>query len=50
MPTLRRNLGWVDRTIRLAIGLGLVALVFVGPETWWGWLGLLVAASGFFGY
>jgi hypothetical protein len=34
----------------MAIGLGLVALVFVGPKVWWGWFGLLVVASGFFGY
>ncbi|MEE8448130.1 MAG: DUF2892 domain-containing protein [Thermodesulfobacteriota bacterium] len=50
MLALRRNLGRVDRTIRVVIGFGLIALVFVGPKVWWGWLGLLLVASGFFGY
>lgn len=40
----------LDRIIRVAIGLALVSLVFVGPKTPWGWLGLipiLTAAVGF---
>ena len=50
MLVVRRNLGWVARTIYIVVGLGLVALVFVGPKTWWGWLGLAVVAEGFVGY
>jgi hypothetical protein len=39
----------LDRGIRAVIGVVLIALVFVGPQTPWGWLGiipLLTAATG----
>jgi len=35
------NVGTTDRLIRAMIGLALLALVFVGPQTPWGWLGLI---------
>lgn len=35
---MRCNVGKVDRIIRLVLGLALVSLVFVGPQTPWdGW-------------
>lgn len=30
-----------DRAVRATLGLVLIALVFVGPRTPWGWLGLV---------
>ena len=45
-----RNEGTVDRVIRVLAGLGLVSLVFVGPQTPWGWLGLVPVATGLMGY
>jgi Protein of unknown function (DUF2892) len=45
-----RNIGGMDRIIRVVLGIGLLALVFYGPETRWGWLGLvplLTAVVGF---
>lgn len=45
-----KNIGTVDRILRLVVGLALIALVFVGPQTPWGWIGivpLLTAAIGF---
>ena len=41
--------GW-DRTLRVLLGIGLLALVFVGPHTPWGWLGLLPLVTGLFGF
>lgn len=38
---IRRNVGTTDRIIRLIVGLGLLSLVFFGPQTPWGWIGLL---------
>lgn len=35
------NVGTVDRALRAAIGLVLLSLVYVGPRTPWGWVGLL---------
>ncbi|MCG5512507.1 YgaP family membrane protein [Ectothiorhodospira shaposhnikovii] len=40
-----KNMGSTDRMIRIVVGLGLIALVFVGPQTPWGWLGLIPLAS-----
>ena len=36
-----KNIGRTDRIIRILVGLGLIALVFVGPKTPWGWIGLV---------
>jgi hypothetical protein len=42
----KTNVGTVDRTIRIVVGLALIALVFAGPQTPWGWIGLVPLASG----
>jgi hypothetical protein len=35
------NVGKIDRIARIVIGLGLLSLVFVGPKTLWGLIGLV---------
>lgn len=35
------NMGAADRIIRVLVGIILIALVFVGPQTAWGWIGLV---------
>lgn len=40
------NVGSVDRVFRIVLGLVLIALVFVGPQTPWGWLGIFPLATG----
>ncbi len=42
------NVGGIDRILRVAVGLVLIALVFVGPRTPWGWVGLVPLATGLF--
>lgn len=39
----------VDRAVRVVIGLALLALVFVGPHTLWGLVGLLPLVTGLVG-
>jgi len=39
------NMGTADRVIRALIGLGLLSLVFVGPQTLWGLIGLIPLAT-----
>ena len=46
---LRRNEGNADRVARVVLGIALIALVFVGPQTPWGWLGLIPLATGLMG-
>lgn len=46
---LTHNEGMADRVLRVVIGLILIALVFVGPRTAWGWLGLIPLVTGLVG-
>ena len=36
-----KNVGSIDRILRIVVGLGLISLVFVGPQTPWGWVGIV---------
>ena len=45
-----RNIGTADRRIRIVVGFALLALVFMGPRTAWGYLGLIPIGTGVFGY
>jgi hypothetical protein len=40
------NVGTVDRFVRILFGLVLLSLVFVGPKTLWGWIGILPVLTG----
>lgn len=46
---LKVNVGSLDRVLRIAVGITLIALVFVGPMTPWGWLGIIPLATGLVG-
>ncbi len=47
---MSQNIGVFDRWLRLFVGATLILLVFVGPRTPWGWLGLIPLATGLVGY
>jgi hypothetical protein len=47
---IKANLGIVDRTVRILVGASLLALVFVGPQTPWGYLGLVPLLTGVVGF
>lgn len=40
------NIGTIDRYARIILGIGLLALVFVGPKTPWGLIGLVPLVTG----
>lgn len=42
----KTNVGSLDRLVRVVLGVFLIALVFVGPQTPWGWIGLVPLATG----
>ena len=47
---MKPNVSFTERAARFALGAGILSLVFLGPKTPWGYLGLigvLTAASGF---
>lgn len=45
-----RNEGTIDRVLRVGLGVALIALVVVGPQTPWGWLGLVPLLTGLVGF
>jgi Protein of unknown function (DUF2892) len=45
-----KNEGNVDRALRVIIGLAVISLVFVGPKTHWGWLGVIPLLTGLAGW
>ena len=47
---MQRNVGNIERGIRVVVGLVLVSLVFVGPQTPWGWIGIVPLATGLIGF
>ncbi|CAN5923220.1 DUF2892 domain-containing protein [soil metagenome] len=46
---LPRNEHSVERALRVIAGLALLSLVFVGPRTLWGLVGLVPLATGLLG-
>lgn len=48
--TLRKNIHPVERGIRIALGLVLMSLAFVGPENKWFLLGIIPLLTGFIGW
>ncbi len=47
---MTRNEGTIDRALRIILGLILLSLVFVGPQTAWGWIGIVPLATGLIGF
>ena len=45
---MKANVGSIDRIIRILIGLGLIAATLMGVIGVWGWLGVIVLATGVF--
>jgi hypothetical protein len=43
---MKSNVGVVDRGLRIIVGLILLSLVFVGPKTLWGLVGLVPLLTG----
>lgn len=47
---MEKNIGSLDKIIRILVGLVLISLVFIGPQTLWGWLGVPVILIALFGW
>ena len=47
---MKTNEGNVDRIFRVVVGLGLLSLVFIGPQTMWGWVGIVPLLTGAIGF
>jgi Protein of unknown function (DUF2892) len=38
---LKKNVGSIDRGLRVVLGIGLLSIAFTGPQTPWGYLGFI---------
>lgn len=47
---MKTNEGTFDRVARVIVGLVILSLVFVGPQTLWGYLGLIPIITGLVGF
>lgn len=41
-----RNVGGTDKIMRIVIGLAMISLIFIGPQSLWGLLGIIPLATG----
>jgi hypothetical protein len=47
---MKLNMGSADRIIRLIVGLFLISLIFWGPKTYWGLIGVILVLTAFVGF
>jgi hypothetical protein len=46
----KTNEGTIDRALRVIAGIVLISLVFVGPQTPFGWIGVVPLLTGLVGW
>ncbi len=47
---MTRNVGSIDRILRIVLGLALIALTLTGAIGVWGWIGLVPLATAAMGF
>jgi hypothetical protein len=47
---MKANVGNLDRVVRIVLGLGLLSLTVMGPQTWFGLIGLIPLATATMGF
>jgi len=47
---MKQNVGSIDRALRAIVGIGLISLVFIGPQSVWGWIGVVPLATAIIGW
>jgi hypothetical protein len=50
MKKMKVNVGGLDRILRIIIGFVLIGLMLQGMIGVWGWIGLVVMATGLFSF
>jgi hypothetical protein len=49
-PSMKLNVGGVDRGLRVVAGLALIGLAATGTIGAWGWIGIVPLATGAFSF
>jgi len=47
---MKKNIGSTERVIRGLVGLGIISLAFVGPQSPWAFLGTIPLATALIGW
>ena len=47
---MKKNVGGIDRTLRIVLGLVLIALAATGTVGWWGYVGDVPLLTGLVGW
>lgn len=47
---MNKNIGGIERVIRVVAGLVILSLTVIGPQTLWGLLGIVPLATGLIGW
>ena len=47
---MKKNIGNIERIVRVVVGVTVLSLTFVGPQSLWGLLGLVPLATGLVGW
>jgi hypothetical protein len=47
---MKKNVGSVERVIRIIAGIAILSLAFVGPASPWAYLGIIPLATGLMGW
>ena len=47
---MKPNIGKAERAVRVVVGIAVLSLAFVGPQTPWAYLGLLPLVTGLVGW
>ena len=47
---MKKNVGGIDRTLRIVLGLVLIGLAASGTVGWWGYLGVAPLLTGLIGW
>jgi Protein of unknown function (DUF2892) len=47
---MKKNVGMLDRSLRVILGVVLLALVYTGPARWWGLIGIVPLVTGLMSY
>ncbi len=47
---MKKNVGGAERIVRIIAGLAILSLAFVGPQSAWGYLGIVPLATGVIGW
>ena len=48
--SMKKNVGSVERVIRIIAGIAILSLAFIGPKSSWAYLGIIPLATGLIGW